>query len=193
MNNQIDPSTLNTHDSETINSAVSNMSDTELSNILINTPSDVAIDTLVKCNDDSLDKIFRVRFEQSDEFIKQQADDETKRLINVVDNFFKNENPNIEDFMNILKETSLISEQLKKENMVCENDIKNLESAIDLLKGNMFMYKDDIDSELLKQCNEKLKYTEGLVRLRYKTLKHNTLLLNNLENIIKLINIPTSE
>lgn len=193
MNNQIDPSTLNNHDSETINTAVSNMSDTELSNILINTPSDVAIDTLVKCNDDSLDKIFRVRFENSDEFIKKSDDEETMRIVNIVDNFFKNENPNIEDFMNILKETCSISDQLKKENITCENDIKNLESAIDLLKGNMYMYKDDIDSELLKQCDEKLKYTEGLVRLRYKTLKHNTLLLNNLENIVKCINIPTSE
>lgn len=175
-------------ESTVINNAVSNMSDTELCNILKTIPIDVEIDTLIKCEQDNLDKIYRVKRENIENLSYEDTDsDEMKRVMECITQFSLNENPSIDDFMKISREMEWMISELKNDNERCKSDLSSLTLAYEKMRGNFFMYKDDLCDESLKVCKEKTEYTEGLIRLRYKTLETNIQTIKALEYIIQNI------
>lgn len=182
-------STLSSLDSTTINNAVSQMSDTELCGVLSTINHEEEIDSLIKCDRESLDKIYRVKRENVDEIIKKdataEADEDTQRVMKTVIEFSEKENPAFDDYMKVSKEMIWMISVLKEDNERCESDITSLELAYEKMRENFFMYEEDLCEDSLKVCKEKMEYTEGLIRLRYKTFEINTESISGLEKIVK--------
>lgn len=187
-----DPNSISTLDTTTINSAVSAMTDTELCNIMSSITKDVEIDTLIKCDRESLDKIYRVKRENVEELIKRDTDEDTHRVVECITEFSEKENPTFYDFMKVCEEMTWMVSELKKDNERCEKDITDLELAYEKLRENFFMYEEDLCEESVKVCKEKMDYTEGLIRLRYKTLETNTQSIKGLEHIVQSMTSESS-
>lgn len=179
-----DPNTISSLQSSSINSAVSQMSDTELCGVLSSINKETEVDTLIKCDQESLDKIYRVKRENVEILIKDD-DEETKRVMECVMEFVSKENPTFDDYMKISREMIWMVEELKKDSERCENDITSLRFAYEKCRENFFMYEEDLCEESVKVCKEKMDHAEGLIRLRYKTLETNTQSIMGLEKIIQ--------
>ena len=179
-----DPNTISTLQSSSINSAVSQMSDTELCGVLSSINKETEVDTLIKCDQESLDKIYRVKRENVETLIKDD-DDDTQRVMECIIEFGSKENPTFDDYMKVATEMAWMVEELKKDNDRCEKDITSLELAHKKCRENFFMYEEDLCEESIKVCKEKMEHTEGLIRLRYKTLETNTQSIMGLERIIQ--------
>lgn len=179
-----DPNTISNLQSSSINSAVSQMSDTELCGVLSSINKEIEVDTLIKCDQESLDKIYRVKREYVETLIKDE-DEETQRVMKCITEFGSKDNPTFYDFMKVAGEMVWMISELKKDNERCVNDISSLELAYEKLRENFFMYKEDLCDESIKVCNEKMEHTEGLIRLRYKALETNSQSIMGLERIIQ--------
>lgn len=187
MTDSINISTL---DSDTINNAISNMSDKELCDILSTLTKEAEVDILIKCDNDSLDKIYKIKRENVENLItrgKDDIDDEMKRVIECIAEFESKDNHTVDDYIKISVEMKWMISELKKDIILCEKDISSLEQAYQKMIENLFMYKDDLCDESLKVCKEKIHHTEGLIRLRYKTIKNNNNSINVLEHIVESI------
>jgi len=182
-----DPNTISSLQSTVINSAISQMSDTELCNVLLSINNTTETDTLIKCDQESLDKIFRVKRENIETIIEKEEnmDEDISRVMECVTNFAAKDNPSFDDYKKVVKEMSWVIDELKKDNKRCENDILSLELALEKCQENFFMYEEDLCEDSVKICKEKMETTEGLIRLRYKTLETNTQSIKGLERVVQ--------
>ena len=163
------------------------MSETELYNVLKSIDIDTEIETLIKCDQNSLDKIYKVKRDNVDKFIESSTDEETRRVVGIVSDFQNIINPTYDDYIVITKEMMKTIGKLNEENEKCKSDIDSLESSLNKMDENFIMYKEDLCDDSLKVCKDKYEHTEGLIRLRRKNVELNTQLIKGLEKIIEQI------
>lgn len=178
---------ISSFNSSVINDSVSKMSDTELCNVLKSITLEMEVETLIKCDQDSLDKIYKVKRDNVEDLISYSEDDETQRIIEIISDFQNITSPTFEDYMKITREMSIMINKLKDDNEKCKSDIESLEFALNKMDENFIMYKDDLCDDSLKVCKEKYEHTEGLIRLRRKMFETNTQSIKGLEKIIENI------
>lgn len=183
----IDPNTISSLSSSVINIAVSQMSDTEICGVISSIGYHTEVDTLIKCNQESLDKIYRVKREKVDDLIHKSDDEDTQRVMQCIQDFGTKENPTFDDYMSISREMSWMIGKLQEDNKRCESDIITLESTLQKFKENIFMYNDDLEEDSRKVCDKKIEQTEGLIRLRKKTLETNSQSIEGFEKIVKCV------
>jgi hypothetical protein len=177
------PYTISSLDSSVINSEVSRMSDTELCGVLSLIDKSTEVDIMIKCDDDSLDKIRRVTRENSEALLTDDGV-ESGRVIDCIAEFESKDNPSIEDYMKVADEMALVIDQLKEDSKRCEDDITRLEIILRQCEENFSMYREDLDEESVEICEEKITHTTGLIRLRRKTLESNKETISALGSIV---------
>ena len=169
---------VSTQSSLEINKAISIMSEEELVNIISTIGEEEEVNILQKCDQESLNKIFKTKRENVDKIVltKTEGIDEIKEI--------ENGGENDETVCALVNQMKIKLVELRDDNNRCETDIVILSQCLQKLKENIFMNKDDMDDESINICNDKLEETEGLIRLRYKTMENNTYSINMMESIV---------
>jgi hypothetical protein len=175
-------------ESSVINKSISSMSDQQLCEVILSLSPQEQVEILIKCDVESLDKIFKIKRENVENLIdREEVDSDTKRAMDLVNDIESKDNPTIDDYIKICNELKWICEELSLDNDRCNSDISSLEKVLDEMRRNICMYHEDLDESCLIKCREKVTHVEGLIRLRSKTREHNNENIRSFQTMISTI------
>ena len=149
---------LSTFDNETINSAVERMSDNDILNILLEIEGGKMVETFIKCDKPSLDRIYKIMSNNADKLIIKYPDERTSQFMEFAKSISMKTMTD-DDYIRMYQTTSSMIEELTADNARCLLDIKNMSEALEITRSNFIMYKDDLTSECKSVCIQKMEHT----------------------------------